>query len=179
MIQRIKLNLDALESLLYFWQASADREKVSEQYLNDIAAMPGFVNIYDDEFNAESVRKILSSIVNREPASKDNKKEGRFWNNNMWMTEDLGYTDMMVQPVKKLNLDSLVQRLNDAGVNSRYEELKVLIVPMHLDDYVIKDNMLIINFFRVKPSDFDDTASIDGKEIKEYIFEKLVELLSR
>lgn len=179
MIQRIKLNLDALESLLYFWQASADREKVSEQYLNDIAAMPGFVNIYDDEFNAESVRKILSSIVNREPASKDNKKEGRFWNNNMWMTEDLGYTDMMVQPVKKLNLDSLVQRLNDVGVNSKYEELKVLIVPMHLDDYVIKDNMLIINFFRVKPSDIDDTASIDGKEIKEYIFEKLVELLSR
>lgn len=179
MIKRIKLNLDALESLLYFWHATNDKEKVSEQYLNDIADMPGFVNIYDDEFNAESVRKILSSIVNREPVSKDNKKEGRFWNNNMWMTEDLEYTNTMVQPVKRLNLDSLVERLQNVDGSSKYEELDVLITPMHLDDYVIKGNKLIVNFFRVKPSDIDDTASIDGKELKEYIFEKLVELLGK
>jgi hypothetical protein len=179
MVQKIKLNVDALESLLYFWQATNDREKVSEQYLNEIAAMPGFTSIYDSDFNAESVRKILSSIVNREPVSKDNKKEGRFWNNNMWMTEDLGYTDLMVQPVKKLNLDSLVDRLKDVEGSSKYEELEVLITPMHLDDYLIKDNKLVINFFRVKPSDYDYTASIDGKELKEYIFEKLVELLGK
>jgi hypothetical protein len=175
MVKKINLNLDALESLLYFWQATNDREKVSEQYLNEIASMPGFTSIYDSEFNEESVRKILSSIVNREPVSKDNKKEGRFWNNNMWMTEDLGFTDSMVQPVKKINLDSLVDRLKDVEGSSKYEELEVIFSPLHIEDYLIRDNKLVINFFKVKPE--ESGASVNGTELKEYIEEKLGELL--
>jgi hypothetical protein len=174
MLKRIKLNMDLIEAMLYFWQATNDREKVSEKYLNDVASMSGLTLIYDNEFNTESVRKVLSAITNREPFSASNKKEGRFWNNNMWMMEDLGYTDLMIQPLKKLNLDDIPEKLQ----NEKYEELEVIISPMHLDEYKIIDNKLIINFFRVKPSDIDDTISINEKEIKEYIEEKLKELLS-
>lgn len=174
MLKRIKLNMDLIEAMLYFWQATNDREKVSEKYLNDVASMSGLTLIYDNEFNAESVRKVLSSITNREPFSPSNKKEGRFWNNNMWMMEDLGYTDLMIQPLKKLNLDDLIDKLQ----NEKYEDLEIIISPMHLDEYKTVDNKLILNFFRVKPSDTDDTISIDGKEIKKYIEEKLKKLLA-
>lgn len=176
MLKRIKLNMDLIEAMLYFWQATNDREKVSEKYLNDVAAMPGLALIYDTEFNAESVRKVLSAITNREPFSPSNKKEGRFWNNNMWMMEDLGYTDLMVQPLKRLNLDDLLEKMQSTPLNEKYKELDILVSPLHLEEYKVIDNKLIINFFRVKPSDIDDSLSIDGKEIKVYIEEKLKEL---
>jgi hypothetical protein len=173
MLKRIKLNMDLIEAMLYFWQATNDREKVSEKYLNDVSNMDGLTLIYDNEFNAESVRKVLSAITNREPFSPSNKKEGRFWNNNMWMMEDLEYTNSMIQPLKKLNLDALIEKLQ----NEKYEELEVIISPMHLDEYKIADNKLVINFFRVKPGDIDDNLYINEKEIKTYIEEKLKELL--
>ncbi|MTK13982.1 MAG: hypothetical protein F8N39_18555 [Clostridiaceae bacterium] len=173
MLKRIKLNMDLIEAMLYFWQATNDREKVSEKYLNDVSNMDGLTLIYDNEFNAESVRKVLSAITNREPFSPSNKKEGRLWNNNMWMMEDLEYTNLMIQPLKKLNLDDLIEKLQ----NEKYEELEVIISPMHLDEYKIADNKLVINFFRVKPSDIDDNLYINEKEIKTYIEEKLKELL--
>jgi len=86
MLTNIKLNMQEIESMLYFWHACRDKEKVSEAYLDSIAAMPGLSLCYDKEFNAESFRKVLSSITNRERLSNLNKKEGRFWSNNMWMT---------------------------------------------------------------------------------------------
>ena len=108
MVQRIKLNLEEIESMLYFWQATNDKEKVAETYLHEIASLPGLSSSYDSEFNGESVRKVLSAITNREILSQKTKKESRFWNNNMWMMEDLSYTDSMVKPLKKLNIDDLV-----------------------------------------------------------------------
>lgn len=95
MVQRIKLNLEEIESMLYFWQATNDREKVAETYLNEIATMAGLSSSYDSEFNGESVRKVLSAITNREILSQKTKKEARFWTNNMWMMEDLSYTDSL------------------------------------------------------------------------------------
>lgn len=173
MLKRIKLNMDLIEAMLYFWQATNDREKVSEKYLNDVSDMAGLTLIYDNEFNAESVRKVLSAITNREPFSPSNKKEGRFWNNNMWMMEDLEYTNLMIQPLKKLNLDDLIEKLQ----NDKYEELEVIVSPMHLDEYKIVDNKLVINFFRVKPGDIDDNLYINDKEIKTYIEEKLKSII--
>ena len=32
MLKRIKVNMDVMEAMLYFWQATSDREKVSEKY---------------------------------------------------------------------------------------------------------------------------------------------------
>ena len=146
MVQRIKLNLEEIESMLYFWQATNDREKVAETY-REIASMPGLSTSYDSEFNGESVGKVLSAVTNRELLSQKTKKESRFWNNNMWMMEDLSYTDSMVKPLKKLNVDDLVEKVKNAEGSSKYDELEVRVSPLHVDDYIIKGNMLIINFF--------------------------------
>lgn len=179
MINSIKVNLNAVEAMLYFWQAVNDRENVSEMYIYDITTMPGFTLTYDSEFNEETVRRALSALKNREIFTSTNRKEGRFYNNNLWMMEDLEYTNSMVAPIKKLNLDSLVSDLNSKYPNSKYGELEVIFSPLHLDEFILTENKLIINFFRVKPSDFDDNTYIGDKEIKVYIFEKLGELLSK
>lgn len=178
MISRIRVNLDVIEAMLYFWQAVNDRENISELYIYDITAMDGLTLAYDEEFNAESVRRALSAIKNREVFSRSSRKEGRFYNNNLWMMEDLGYTNLMAAPIKILNLESLVDSLNTKYPEVRYEELEVIFSPLHLDDYIIKNNKLIINFFRVKPGDLDDFSYIGEAELKKFIEEKLEELLS-
>lgn len=172
MLQRIKINLNAVEAMLYFWQSSIEKEKVSEGYLNDLGNMPEFYLYFDEEFTAESLRKVLSAITNREPFKGENKKESRFWNYNMWVTEDMEYTKAMISPLKQLNLSSILEELKDI---TEKEELEVVFTPMHVQEYVVKENKLLINFFMVKPGDFDDNTYISGKEIKEYIKEKIQE----
>jgi hypothetical protein len=179
MIQRINVNLDAVEAMLYFWQSTNDREKVSELFIFDVTAMPGLTYAYDNEFNSESVRRALSAVTNREIFSSSNRKEGRFYNNTLWMMEDLGYTDMMVQPLKKLNLESLVEKLNDCQGSENFDKLEVIFSPLHLDEYLITGNKLIINFFRVKPGDMDEKTYIGDKELTEFILEKLQELMKK
>lgn len=176
-MERIKVNLEIVEAMLYYWHATSDKEKVGEGYLNNIANMDSMKQIYDAEFNEESVRRALSAISNREIFSGKNRKEGRFWNNNMWMLEDLEYTDMMVKPLKTLNLNSMIEKLKACEDSSKYEEIEVSFVPGHLDEYKIVDNKLLINFFRVKPSLYDETTSIGEKELMDFIEEKLLELL--
>lgn len=176
---KIKVNMDAIEAMLFYWHSVCEKEKVSDQYIWDITELPGLKLAYDDEFNAESVRKLLSAISNREAVSKDNQKEGRFWNNNMWMTEDLSFTDMMVQPIKQLNVDDMPAILESRGVKSSYDELEVIFSPLHTTEYLINDNKLIINFFRIMPDFETGEAKIDGKDLKEYILDKLQELCSK
>jgi hypothetical protein len=180
MVKRVKVNLEEIESMLYFWQATNDKERVAESYLHEIASMPGLKASFDEEFNAESVRKVLSAITNRELLSQKTKKEARFWNNNMWMMEDLSYTDSMIKPLKVLNLDDMPEKLKGVEGSDKYEELEVRFSPLSVDEYIIKGNMLIINFFRVMPSMEDENkATISGKDLKEYIQEKLQELLKK
>lgn len=172
MVQRIKVNMELMEGMLYYWQATNDREKVSEKYLNDIAAMPGLSLAYDNEFNAESVRKVLSAVTNREPFSSKIKKESRFWNNNMWMMEDLGYTDSIIRPLKKLNLDSLVGTIKK---DCSYDEIEVVFSPLTLEEYIIKGNKLVINFFKIIP-DAEGNLNIAEMPLEKYIEEKLSEI---
>lgn len=172
MLQRIKVNLNAVEAMLYFWQSSVEKEKVSEGYINDLGNMPEFYLYFDEEFTAESLRKVLSAITNREPFKAGNKKEGRFWNYNMWVTEDMEYTKAMITPLKQLNLNGLADELKDI---TDKEELEIVFTPMHLQEYFVKENKLFINFFMVKPGDFDDNTYISGMEIKEYIKGKIKE----
>lgn len=179
MIQRIKINMDAIEAMLYFWQATSEKENVSEQFFYDVAEFKGMKETYRDDFNGESVRKVLSAIKNRELLSDATLPEKRFWNNNMWMMEDLEYTNFMVQPLKKLNLDELAKKLNEKFPNSKVDELEVIFAPLHVDEHYIKNNMLIINFFRTKPSDFDDSVFIGEMELTSFIEEKLCEILSK
>ena len=78
MLQRIKLNLEAVEAMLYYWQAASEKENISENFFYDVSDMPALSAAYDDEFNGESVRRALSAIKNREPFD-GNKKEKKFW----------------------------------------------------------------------------------------------------
>jgi hypothetical protein len=165
MAEKIMINFEAVEAMLYYWHSLKDREKVPEKFIYDIAEMPGLKEAYDEEFDGESVRRALSAIKNREVFSSRTKKEARFWNNNLWMMEDLSYTDEMVQPIKKLNLDDFEELGKD---------IEVIFAPLHFDDYVVSGNKLIINFFKLKPE--NGAAYINEDELKAFIRRKLTEL---
>lgn len=178
MIKRIIIKLDTVEAMLYFWQATKDREKVGEKYLQDLSDFSDMKFIYDNEFNKESVRSVLSAISNREVLNSESKKERKYWNNNMWMLEDLGYTHMMVAPLKTLNLDGLIDQLN-SRVDSKYEEVEVIFLPGHVDEFSISENKLIINFFRVKPDLYEDgKITINDQPLISFIEEKLLMLMN-
>lgn len=180
MIKSIKMKLDIIEAMLYYWQATSEKEKVGESYLNNIANYEEMKVLYDDEFNEESVRKVLSAISNREIFHSVIKKERKFWNNNMWMLEDLEYTNMMVTPLKILNIDSILKNINEKGINSKYENIEIVFIPGIESEYYIKDNKLIINFFRVKPDLYEDNKiTIGDKSIIDYIEEKLITLIEQ
>lgn len=172
MVERVKVNLDAVEALFYFWQATQEKEKVNERFINDVAAMPAYQNIYDEEFTKESLRKILSAVTNREIFASQNRKEGRFWNNNLWMLEDLGYTNMIVQPLKHLNLENLAAKIKNLDMSNKYEEIEVVFLPAHLDDYYVADGKLIINFFKIRPE--NESLFVGEQNLLSFIEEKII-----
>lgn len=168
----LKIHMNVMEAMLFFWQSVVEREKVSENYIVDIASMPEMIKIYDEEFDQESVRRALSSISNREPFTPRNKKEGRFWNNNMWMTEDLEICKSMINPIKILNLEGLQKELDECFE----EELHIYFLPMHLDIYKKDKKEIFINFFRLQPDLFEENIlKIDEKELVDFIKQKILE----
>jgi len=180
MIKRIRVKLNVIEGMLYYWQATAEKEKVGELYIINMAKLPEMSYLYDDEFNQESMRKVLSAVSNREVLNSNSKKERKFWNNNMWMLEDLEYTNMMVKPLKTLNLDSIIDGLNSINDLKKYEELEVIFLPGLHDEYLIVENKLIINFFRVKPDLYNEDKVMIGETLLlDYIKDKLIELVSK
>ena len=168
MIKNIKIDLELLESMLYYWKATSEREKVGEKYLYTIADNVKMKACYGDDFNGESVRRALSAISNREIFKPENKKEGRFWNYNMWMLEDLEYTMIMLTPLKTLNLDEDIKKI---VTNKEIDTVNIVVIPGHLDiSYVDKStNTIYLNFFRINPSVVDNSVTIDSVEMKEYI----------
>ncbi|HLR34938.1 MAG TPA: hypothetical protein VK071_06355 [Tissierellales bacterium] len=178
MIKTIKKKFDMVEMLYYYWQVTSERGKVGEAYIIDVANRLEMKYIYDEEFNEEEARKVLSCISNSEPLNSKSRKARKFWNNNMWMLEDLEYTDMMITPVKTLNLDSLIDKINTRIENPKYEEVEVLFIPSTDEEYLIKENKLIINFFRVKPDLYEEgKVTIGELPFIDFIEEKLIELL--
>ena len=180
MIKRIKTNLDVVEAMLYYWQATSEKEKVGEPYILSIGDFPEMEYLYGEEFDKESVRKVLSAISNREVLNSESKKDRKYWNNNMWMLEDLEFTNMMVQPLKVLNLDGLIDKLNSINGNTEYDQIEVIFVPGHLDEYIIDGNKLVINFFRVMPDLYEEgKVTIGDLLLQDYVEQKLVELVSK
>lgn len=176
MVKTIKSNMNVIESMIYFWEATRDREKVGEQYLTTLTEFDEMKLLFDDEFNAESMRKVLSAISNREMLNNSTQKERQFWNNNMWMLEDLEFMRMMVKPLKSLNLDDMVDTVN-SKVDLPYEDIEVVFVPANKEEYLIKGSKLIINFFRVQVDMFDeDKVTVGGVNLKDYIVEKICEI---
>lgn len=176
-MERIKLNLDTVEAMLYYWQAASEKDNISEKFFYDVANMKGLTVAYDEEFTGESVRRTLSAIKNREKFD-GNKKEKKFWNNNMWMMEDLEYTRAMAAPLKKLNIDSIVCELKNKDYKNDFEEIEVIFSPLHSEEYIINENRVIINFFRIKLATAGEGTFIGDIEITKYIKDKVLEILN-
>jgi len=172
---RINVKLDVVEAMLYFWKATNDREKVGEAYMVDITGYDAMKPLYQDTFDPEAARMVLSAISNREMLNTTCKKARKFWNNNMWMMEDLEYTDMMVAPLKQLNLDDIAEEISGKGGP---ETIEVHFVPGHHDVYYKEENKVIINFFRVKPDLMDDSiVTIEDQPLKDYVADRVRELV--
>lgn len=180
MVNSIKTNLEIVESLLYFWQASSEGEKVGESYIISISDFPDMKYLFNEEFDKNSVRKVLSAISNKELISDGSKTEMRYWNNNMWMMEDLGFTNTMIKPVKTLNGDKFLEKIKNNPNIDKYDNIEIVILPGHFNEYYIDENKLVINFFKITVDLFDeDSITIGGKDFNEYIEEKLNELLNK
>lgn len=172
LVESIKVNLDVVEMMLFYWESVKNRDKVVDSFLIEVSEKEDMKYLYNDDFNKESVRRVLSAISNREKLNNPTKPEGRFWNYNMWMLEDLGNMNNMVSPIKTLNLDHLKDKLD-----SQYDKLEVVFIPGHFDEYYTDENKLIVNFFRIVVDFMDpEKVTIDGKTIEDYVEEKLEEL---
>ncbi|MGJ0845214.1 TDE2712 family protein [Tissierella praeacuta] len=175
MVKTIKINFDTVEMMLFIWQSIADKEKVVDSFFIELANKEEMKYLYNSDFNEDSVRKVLSAISNREVLNNSTKQERKFWNNNMWMLEDLGNMNNMVKPVKTLNLDDVKEKLSG---ETKFEELEVIFIPGHEAEYYIDENKLVINFFRLMVDFMDETkVNISGKPLKEYVEEKLLEIV--
>lgn len=161
----IKINTEVLELFIYYWQATADREKVSDIFLTELASRKELKVLFNEEFTSDSIRKVLSSITNREILSVKTKTEGRFWNNNMWMLEDLGITMGMMTPIKQLNGEQF-EKLVD-------KDLTINFIPGHLETYYWAGAQLFINFFKLVTDFETGDVKIEGKSLEEYIVELL------
>lgn len=173
----LRTNLEAIEAMLYYWEATKDKEKVNERFLNDLAALPALTMTYDHEWNAEAVRKILSGITNHEPIRPANRKEGRFFNNNLWMLEDLTVTREMAQPIKVLNLSELASKLSEEFPEVE-RTVTVYFAPLHLEEVYVRPDRdaVILNFFRLQP-DFMGGVNFSDQPLPDYLAGKLRQLL--
>lgn len=173
-MKKIKINNEVVEMMLFFWTSVSEREKVAEPYIISIADRDEMNLIYDEEFNHESVRRVLSAISNREVLNGGSARERKFWNNNMWMTEDLGVTQAMVNPIKQLNLEGEIENIT---TKSAYDEVELIFVPGTSELVSYKGNKIIVNFFKISVDVFGGTGevTINGKPFKEGILEIIKE----
>ncbi|MDD2371820.1 MAG: hypothetical protein PHQ32_07470 [Firmicutes bacterium] len=162
----VKINTEVLELFIYYWQATADREKVSDIFLTELAARKELKVLFNEDFTQDSIRKVLSSITNREILSEKTKTEGRFWNNNMWMLEDLGITMGMLTPIKKLNGEQF-----NAYVN---KDITINFIPGHIKTFYVEGNQLYINFFKLSTDFGTGEVEIEGKNLEDFIKEILL-----
>ena len=161
----VKINTEVLELFIYYWQATADREKVSDIFLAELAGRKELKVLFNEEFTSDSIRKVLSSITNREILSVKTKTEGRFWNNNMWMLEDLGITMGMMAPIKQLNGEQFASYVD--------KDITINFIPGHLETYYFIGDQLYINFFKLATDFETGEIKIEGKSLEDFIKDAL------
>lgn len=160
---KVRINLELMENMNYYWNATSEKEKVGEAYLNTIASNENLKVLYTEEFTQESIRKVLSAISNRE-VLKGTKTEMRFWNNNMWMLEDLEIMNQMLSPLKRLNLEGLEVK----------KDQEVVVVPGHYDLSYREEGKLYLNFFKVKVDLYEEgKVTIEDKDLMTWFKEEL------
>lgn len=171
-MKKINVNFEVVEMMIFFWSSVAEREKVAEPYIISVADRDEMKLIYDADFDDQAVRRVLSAISNRELLNGGSAKEKRFWNNNMWMMEDLGVMQAMIDPMKQLNLQ---EDEGELSTKSGFDEVNVIFVPGTTDFFKVVDNNLVVNFFKIAVDIFGGTGEVtfDGKSLKDAIEEKI------
>lgn len=175
MLKKIKINYEPVEMMLFYWESVASKEKVVDSYFIEVANKDEMQVLYKEGFAPDSVRKVLSAIVNRELMNSPTKLESKFWNANMWMLEDLGNMRSMLKPIKLLNLDDLMKEF---ASESKYEELVVNFIPGTDETFYKEGNVLTVNFFRLMVDMADpEVVKVEGQDFKEFMLEKAREVL--
>lgn len=171
LMKTVKIDFDVLEMMVFFWESVASKDKIGDEYFVEIAEKPQMEVSYTEGFSKDSVRRVLSSISNRERLNDRTPLESRFWNNNMWILEDLQVMRNMMAPIKTLSLKETVEK-NEIRCNN--DELEVIFIPAHTEEYYFKDNKLYINFFKLTP-DFENPENIKiaGLPLKEYVIKQV------
>ena len=90
--------------------------------------------------------------------------------------DDMGLLGYMVAPIKVLNVDDLIAKVNQVK-DIPYENVEVIFLPGTTKDYFIQENKLYINFFKVQADIYDENnVTINGVAVRDYIEEKLQEM---
>ncbi len=159
----IKINLNGLEIMVFFWNSLMSREKVSESFLNDLCSMQEFSYIYNEDFNSESLRRVLSALNNKEPFS-GNKAERKYYSNSLMIMEYIDEVQPTINAIKKLNLNSIAEKAK--------EDVEVVVIPGLSKGIEKADNKLIVDFFGLKNTENGLVISGESLEaVLENIFE--------
>ena len=93
----------------------------------------------------------------------------------MWMLEDMDLMQKMIAPLKKLNLDDVIEEINKAKLDFPYEEVEVAFFPGQMESNKVVGNKLYLNLFFVKPDLFDDEIVLfEGQKLREYIKNQII-----
>lgn len=160
-LHNIKVNLNGLEIMLFFWNSIISKEKVNEPFINDLCSMKEFSFIYQEEFTPDSLRTILSALNNKEPY-KASKKEMKFYSNNLRVMEYIDEVLPAINAIKKMNMDLLSQKL-DENIN------EIIVIPGTSNAITRSGHCLIMDFFAVRLS--EGNLIMNGKKIEDALLE--------
>lgn len=175
MLENITVNYETIELMHFYWETAAKRQKMSETYFLEVANRPEMKTIYREDFDEESVRKVLSAVINYEPVNNATEPELEFYQYNKFNADDPGNTEMMLPPVKTLNLDHLKEEFQE---QSNYNHLIVNFIPGYNFTSMITDNVLTVNFFKIEANWSDmDNVYMEGLKLADYITEQARKIL--
>ena len=163
MHNNLKLNLNLLEAMYFFWTSVSSKEKISEKYINDVANDSAFTQVYGEEFTKESVRRCLSALSNREPFT-GNKAETIFYSRNLMILEYIDTLQDKMNAFKNLRLTDISNSLHYPSITS---DLTIFVVPSPYDTVVQKNNSIILNFFKFHL--IENQLHADGKSLQELL----------
>ena len=175
MLKFITVNYELIELLQFFWSTVAQGQKVNDAFIMEIAERPEMAAIYTDGFDEQSVRKVLSAVVNKEPVNEATEKELEFYHYNKFNADDPGNVAMILPAIKLLNLDHLKEDYKDA---SQFESVKVVFTAGYDFTSQIDGDTVIINYFKMGLSMVDfETIVIEDQPVADYVEARLREML--
>ncbi len=175
MLKEIRINFETIEMMQFYWESIVQRDKLVDSFFIELAERPEMQVLYDEEFSEESIRKVLSAIMNRERVNHPTQKESRFWNLNMWMLEDLDNMRAMLHPIKLLNINELKAEFSG---DTAVEELTISFVPGHMETCYTEGSTLTINFFKLMADPMDpEIVKVEGLDFREFVLEKAREVI--